>query len=112
ERRAPCHGRPSALALKVGSLLRMRRLEAVSDAYGLDVVDAPFRVRNNLIPWQDGVAVVDDANARIARDWSALKAMPRSTAQQRLFAEVEAHRSVADATMAQLRAILLARDID
>ena len=109
---AQYHARQSLLALKDDSLLRMRRLKAVSDAYGLDVVDTTFRVRNNLITWQDGVAVVDDANARIARDWSALKAMPRSTAQQRLFAEVEAHRSVADAAMAQLRAILLARDID
>ena len=96
---AQYHARQSLLALKDDSLLRMRRLKAVSDAYGLDVVDTTFRVRNNLITWQDGVAVVDDANARIARDWSALKAMPRSTAQQRLFAEVEAHRSVADAAM-------------
>ncbi|WP_152597955.1 sensor histidine kinase [Novilysobacter arseniciresistens] len=108
---AQYRARQSLLALKDDSLLRMRRLKAVSDAYGLAVVDTTFRVRNALIGWDEGVAAVDEARAGIDREWRALAAMPRSGDQQRLFAEVAAHRAVADAAVARLRGILLARDI-
>ena len=49
--------------------VRLRRIKAVSDAYGLDVVDTTFRVRNYLISWEEGVQVVDSANLRIQEHW-------------------------------------------
>ena len=47
------------------SLAGLRRIKAVSDAYGLDIVDTTFRVRNDLISWEEGVQVVDNARLRI-----------------------------------------------
>jgi signal transduction histidine kinase/CheY-like chemotaxis protein/HPt (histidine-containing phosphotransfer) domain-containing protein len=104
--------RQSLLTLKDDSLQRMGRLKEVSDAYGLGVVDTTFRVRNFLMPWEDGVVAVDAMRGRIDRNWSALVPMPRNPEQQKLFDEVARERVVADRAIAQLRAILLARDMD
>ena len=68
----------AALAeLKDQSLAGLRRIKAVSDAYGLDIVDTTFRVRNDLISWSEGVLIVDNARMRIREHWAALEAMPR-----------------------------------
>src|SRR5512147_830014 len=58
--------------LKNDSLSSLRRIKAVSDSYGLDVVDTTFRVRNSLISWEEGVQVLDSANLRIQEHWAAL----------------------------------------
>ena len=78
-------GRETLLTLQDEALQRVRRLKAVSDAYGLDVVDTTFRARNTLITWNEGVAVVEGARAAIDMHWDALAAMPRNPRQQRLF---------------------------
>src|SRR6185369_7812659 len=57
--------------MKEQSLGSYRLIKSVSDAYGLDSVDTTFRVRNYLISWDDGVQVLDDARARIDKDWLA-----------------------------------------
>ncbi|MGQ4660841.1 ATP-binding protein [Lysobacter sp. F6437] len=104
--------RQSLLALKDDSLQRMRRLKAVSDGYGLVVVDTTFRVRNGLLPWDEGVSTIDAARERVERNWTALSAMARAPAQQRLYDEVRHARVDADAATARLRGILLRRDSD
>src|SRR5690606_10588177 len=104
--------RQSLLALKDDSLQRMRALKAVSDGYGLGVVDTTFRVRNGLLPWDEGVSTIDATRERIERNAAALSAMPREPSQQRLYDEVRAARADADAATAQLRDILLRRDAD
>ena len=71
---AQYRARSSLQQMKDDSLQRMRRLKAVSDGYGLDIVDTTFRVRNYLMTWNQGVAVVDAARARIDQDWQALAA--------------------------------------
>ena len=102
--------RASLLQLKDDSLLRVRRLNAVSDGYGLGVVDTTFRVRNGLQSWSEGVSTIDAARERIDRHWDALQAMPRAPAQQKLFDEVRRARTDADAATARLRRILAERD--
>jgi len=104
--------RQSLLALKDDSLQRMRALKAVSDGYGLVVVDTTFRVRNGLLPWDEGVSTIDATRERIERNAAALSAMPRASSQQRLYDEVQAARVDADAATARLRDILLRRDAD
>ena len=108
---AQYRARQSLLALRDDSLVRMRRIKAVSDAYGLDVVDTTFRVRNYLIPWRQGVATVDAARARIDREWRGLAAMPRNPRQAALFAEITQARGRADRAAGELRAILVREDI-
>ena len=55
---AQYRARQSLLLLKDDSLRRMAVLKRVSDAYGLDIVDTTFRVRNHLMPWREGVSPV------------------------------------------------------
>jgi len=107
---AQYRARASLLELKDDSLVRMRRLKAVSDGYGLGVVDTTFRVRNGLQSWADGVSTLDATRERIDRHWNALQAMPRAPAQQQLFEQVLQARADADAATARLRRILVARD--
>jgi signal transduction histidine kinase len=105
------HARQSLETLKDQSLGRLRRLKAVSDGYGVDMVDTTFRVRNYLMDWDAGLAVLDHSRAEIDRNWSELAVMPRSPAQQQLFAQTAQARVDADRAMAQLHAILQRHDI-
>lgn len=103
--------RTSLEQMRDNSLRRLRALKAVSDGYGLDVVDTTFRVRNNLMTWEKGVQTLDAAQDKIDRSWVALKTMPRSGEQQVLFEQVSHARTRAHAAMATLRGILVRRDI-
>ena len=105
------HSRQSLEALKDQSLGRLRRLKAVSDGYGVDMVDTTFRARNYLIDWDAGVAVLDQARVDIDRNWRELETMPRIAAQQRLFAQTARARVDADRAMLRLRTILQRHDI-
>ncbi len=108
---AQYRARQSLLTLKDDSLQRLRRIKAVSDGYGLDIVDTTFRTRNNLITWNQGVAVVDAARRRIDANWAELAPMPRSPQQRALFDEVAQARQRADRATARLREILVEQDI-
>ncbi|RFP61475.1 response regulator [Luteimonas weifangensis] len=103
--------RQSLRALETQSLGRLHALKAVADGYSLGVVDTTFKVRNYLIDWPDGVAALDRAHAAIQRHWRELEAMPRTPAQQRLFAQTAQARLRADRATVELRAILVQQDI-
>src|SRR6478609_11678500 len=75
--------------LREESLRSLRRIKKVSDAYGLDYVSTTFRVRNNLIAWDEGVRVLDAAKLRIEQNWALLAANPRSHLQRELAGRVE-----------------------
>src|SRR5690606_11049378 len=109
---AQARARDTLMSLQDDALQRMRRLKAVSDAYGLDVVDTTFRARNTLITWNEGVAVIDSVRADIDSNWVELAGMPRNARQQQLFDEVGQLRVRADRATAELRDILRARDPD
>ncbi len=96
--------------LKDESLAGLRRIKAVSDAYGLDIVDTTFRVRNGQIAWEEGVQVVDNARLRIREHWLALEAMPHTQDQRRLFEQIARVRVRADTAAQTLRGILEQQD--
>lgn len=104
--------RQSLQMLKDHSLVGLRRIKTVSDAYGLDLVDTTFRVRNGLMTPERGVAVVDSARARIDRAWSALALVPHDPGERALFAQAEKARARADAAADELRHILVSGDAD
>jgi signal transduction histidine kinase/HPt (histidine-containing phosphotransfer) domain-containing protein/ActR/RegA family two-component response regulator len=108
---AQYRARESLQEMKDLSLQRMRHLKAVSDGYGLDVVDTTFRVRNNLISWEQGIAVVDRAHVEVDKHWRALEPMPRGPEAGVLFQQVKRARARADAALATLREILHERDL-
>jgi len=97
--------------LKDDSLSSLRRIKAVSDAYGLDVVDTTFRVRNYLISWEEGVQVVDSANLRIKEHWKALLQSQKNAEQTVLMQQITQAKVKADKTSAHLKEILLQKDI-
>jgi PAS domain S-box-containing protein len=103
--------RQSLLALRGQSLLGLREIKSVSDAYGLDVVDTTFRTRNYLIAWEEGEAVIDAARVRIDKSWASLARLPRTPEEATHFRAAERERIAADAAMAELRAILARKDI-
>ena len=103
--------RVSLETLRDNSLQRLRHLKAVSDGYGLDVVDTTFRVRNNLMTWKQGVATLDAAREKIDRSWKALVPMPRNPDQKAIFEQVLVARVRAHAAMDTLRGILVRRDL-
>ncbi|TNJ33287.1 ATP-binding protein [Arenimonas terrae] len=97
--------------LKDESLAGLRRIKAVSDAYGLDIVDTAFRVRNDLIAWEEGVQVVDNARMRIREHWAALEKLPQTPEQAKLFQQISRARIRADTAAETLRGILVQQDI-
>jgi len=99
-------------SLRDESLTGLRLAKSISDAYGLDIVDTTFRVRNNLMGWDQGIAVVDTAQSDIKRDWQNLLASNLSPEQRALTDEVAKARVAADTAAEKLRTILAARDVD
>lgn len=109
---AQYQARQSLLALRGQSLLALREIKSVSDAYGLDVVDTTFRTRNYLITWEEGEAVSDAARQRIDNSWAALASVPRTPEEETHFRAAAKERVAADAALAELRAILARKDMD
>lgn len=98
-------------ALKDDGLIGLRLLKTVSDAYGLDVVDTAFRVRNGLVDWNEGLRRVDDARRRIDRGWRRLQHLPHTATEHDQLRAAEQARHRADAAAAELQAILRRRDL-
>lgn len=93
------------------SLAGLRLSKSISDAYGLDIVGAVFRVRNNLMGWEQGVQVVADANAAIERDWKVLFESELPPEQRAVVDEIARARISADHAAAKLVGILQAHDM-
>ena len=98
-------------SLQDDSLRGLRLIKTISDAYGLDVVDTTFRVRNDLVGWDEGVDRVDRARARIDAAWRELDALPHSPREQQQLNAAGLARRTADAAAQELRAILQRRDL-
>src|SRR5690606_40901898 len=96
--------------LKDESLSGLRRIKAVSDAYGLDIVDTAFRVRNRLMGWEQGLNIVENAQVRIARHWDELRTMKRGPQEQSLFVQTVQARVDADRVTDKLKQALRAHD--
>ncbi|MGN6519733.1 MAG: ATP-binding protein [Dokdonella sp.] len=93
------------------SLAGLRLAKSISDAYGLDIVSAVFRVRNNLMGWEQGIEVVEGARRAIDRDWKELVASPLPPEQRAVVDEVARARVSADRAADRLIAIFRAADI-
>jgi len=96
--------------LREESMRSLRQAKALSDAYGLDIVGTTFRVRNDLLSWEEGVRNVDNARERIEQNWTVLTAAPRTQVQREMISRIAQARAPADAATAQLRDILVRQD--
>ena len=93
------------------SLSGLRLAKSISDAYGLDIIGAVFRVRNNLMGWEQGIQVVSDAQSAIERDWKDLLASDLPDEQRVVVERVARARVSADHASAKLIGILRAQDM-
>ncbi len=93
------------------SLAGLRRIKAVSDAYSMEIVDTAFKVRNELMGWEQGRGIVDNALVRIRSHWGELQSMPRPPEQQTLFTQIAQARVDADRAAEKLGRLLDARDV-
>jgi PAS domain S-box-containing protein len=105
------YGQQSLVRMRDDMLSGMRGIRRLSDAYGRDVVDTTFRVRNYLIDWDEGLAVLDRASATAEAEWKTLQAERLGGDDDALLAQALQARVQADEAVADLRAILRARDI-
>lgn len=88
----------------------LQSLKTVADDYAVLVVDTSHKVRNNNITWDDGLANLDVAEARIKRIWSDYL---QHDLDPREVALIDALRPLirqADGEIATLRDIFLRRD--
>ena len=97
--------------LRDDSLISLRRIKAVSDAYGLDYVDTTFRVRNYLMSWEEGLQVLTAAEQRVDAHWRTLRQLPPNPEQRELIAQIETAKVRADRAGRTLREILQRKDI-
>lgn len=97
--------------LRDDSLVSMRRIKAVSDAYGLDYVDTTFRVRNYLMSWEEGLQVLAAAEQRVDAHWRTLRQSSPGKEQRQLIAQIETAKVRADRAGRTLREILQRKDI-
>ena len=88
---APRHARTCCDSCATNRSPSLRRIKAVSDAYGLDTVDTTFRVRNDLMSWEEGVQVSTTRAMRIDAHWRALEAAPQDPQQRALFGRSRRH---------------------
>lgn len=93
------------------SLETLRRIKSVSEAYGQDMVDTAFRVRNGLITWDQGLAVVETARLRARENWIAIESLPRSEEADAILRGIARARVRADGASDRLHGILEARDM-
>jgi two-component system, NarL family, sensor histidine kinase EvgS len=92
------------------SLSGLRRLMAVSDAYGAEIVDAVWKVATDRMGTQQGLSIVDSASARIDLHWRELAALPTTPEQTQLFAQAAAARLDADRVVGRARELLQVQD--
>ncbi len=97
--------------LQDDALLGLRLIKTISDGYGLDVVDTTFRVRNDLVGWDEGLARVEGAQRRIDQAWLRLQTLPHTAQETEQLHAAALARRTADAAAAELRAILRRRDL-
>lgn len=97
--------------LQDDALLGLRLIKTISDGYGLDVVDTTFRVRNDLVGWDEGLARVEGAQRRIDQAWMRLQTLPHTARETEQLHAAALARHTADAAAAELRDILRRRDL-
>jgi len=97
-------------ALHGDTIRPLQALKALSDAYAVSVVDASHKSRNGNLAWEEGGAALDQAGAAIERNWSALAATRFDPAAATALAEAAQRRAAAEAVVADLRRVVVARD--
>jgi methyl-accepting chemotaxis protein len=93
-----------------GSIIPLGQLKAVSDLYGINVVDTAHKVRNGNVDWEHGLAAVTEARTGIASHWKSYTGSPMDTVEKRLADQTNAAAAAADTAVVDLVDIVRAKD--
>jgi methyl-accepting chemotaxis protein len=85
-------------------------LKAVSDLYGINIVDNAHKVRNGNVDWQHGEAAVAAARTGIAKHWKSYSDSYMDDEEKRLAAQSAAEMAKADTAVIELVDIMRAKD--
>jgi len=89
----------------------LKALKQVSDDYAVFVVDASHKVRNGNFSWEDGIANIEQAEARIKKVWNAYKANVHSERETEIISEVEDLIAPTDQLVQDLLEMFKTKDI-
>ncbi len=96
--------------LRDESLTRLRLIKSISDAYGQEIVNTVFRVRNYLISSRQGVYVINASTQTIEKDWAKLVEITSTKGQRQILNELTTARIAADQLIEKLRMIFIDKE--
>ncbi len=99
-----------AQSLYADRVVPLRDIKAIADAYAVSIVDLAHKTRDGAIGWEQAVRDVDAANALVHERLAAYRATVLVPREEELLVELAPQLEVADAAVADLRALLVARD--
>ena len=80
----------------------LRDLKAVSDLYGVNIVDTAHKVRAGTLSWSDGIATIETARSGIHQHWQAYVGTYLIDDEKRLVAQAEPLMATADTAAGSL----------
>ncbi len=88
----------------------IQQLKNVSDAYGVDMVDASHKVRAGAMNWSMAQEAFTNATTKIDREWKDYKSDRHSSTETALADAVDAARTRAASKISELREIVRTQD--
>ena len=92
------------------SVVPLRELKAISDAYAIFVVDAAHKVRNGNFTWAEGIASVEQAEGAISAGWAHYHDHADAGREAEMIAAAEDLIGPADAAVQDLLGIMRSQD--
>ncbi len=90
----------------------LKQLNAISDAYGIDVVDTAHKTRDGAVSNQEAERRLANAQRIIAENWSAYLATKLVDEESKLVGEAKPLMGEADRSIERLRTIIRSQDHD
>ncbi|WP_181700704.1 methyl-accepting chemotaxis protein [Chthonobacter albigriseus] len=91
-------------------VMPLEQLQAVANAYAVDIVDTAHKVRSGAASWDAGLASVTAALKAVDEHWTAYAATSMTEEEAALAADVKAAMSAANQKVSELTAVLNGRD--
>ncbi|MHC2017271.1 methyl-accepting chemotaxis protein [Methylobacterium sp. CM6247] len=86
----------------IDRVVPLRDLKGISDRYAIDIVDTSHKVRSGERSWSEGIKVVTDAQAIIAKRWSSFAATKMDERETALANKAKTAMAVADTSINRL----------
>ena len=92
------------------TVLPLRNLKVISDAYAVSIVDASHKVRNGNMNWDEGAASVEKVRSVIQAGWTEFRHIQLSDEEKAALSRIETLLTSADTVVARLQDVLARTD--